>query len=427
LQRLAVILCLLLALLALVSCGSSTPSTSTTTTSGLTFRAIMSNATVGTIWLFDAKLDKLSLNHPVLSAGMSAPGKLSLSQDKKETLVLGNGTPNLSVVSNVNEGVSAGPITLPGVSESAVLSADGATVFAAVRTAPVFGQPPGAIIAVSVSSAAISATIPVPDAHFVAISPDGRRLLVLSDTNNTAAIVYTSLIDTPSQATQVLSLPVGSLDRPVAALFSSDSNTAYIVNCGLECGGQAASVGAVDLSPLPNDPVLLGNVLVPGGATVAMLNATTLYVAGTTPTAGTSPTDNSCTASGVSVCGRLTAIDLAGLTRVAEIEITDGYHTTLGFGANNLMFAGAIGCTNLTSGGTPTRGCLAVCDIQKNSANVAIANGDVTGIQPIRGRTMVYVAQNGKLLIYDTTTGQPIDSLKQINVVGQAFDIKLID
>jgi hypothetical protein len=409
----AVIFCLLLALLALVSCGSSTPSTSTAATSGLTFRALLSNATVGTVWLLDAKLDKLSLLHPTFSAGLTAPGLMSVSQDKKETLVLGNGTPNLSVLNNVTEAVSAGPITLPGVTESAVFSADGATVFAAVRSTPVFGQPPGAIIAVSVSSATISATIPVPDAHYVAISPDGRRLLVLSDTTNTATIVYTSLIDTPSQATQVITLP---FDRPVAALFSTDGNTAYIVNCGPECGGTQASVSVVDLSPLPNNPVLLGNVPVPA-ATVALLNTTTLYVA------GTSPTNNSCSSGGVSVCGRLTSINLAGLTAGTPIEITNGYHTTLALGANNLLFAGAIGCTNRAS----TRGCLAIYDTQKQSMSVAVATGDVTAIQPIRNRTMVYVAQNGELVIYDTTTGQPIDSLKQIDVVGQAFDIKLID
>lgn len=418
LRRLAVIFCLIVVLLELVSCGSSAPSTSTTPTSGLTFRAYVTNATTGSIWLFDAQLDKLSLKHPTLSVGMSAPGPMYLSQDKKQTLVLGNGTPNLAVISNVTESSTGTAVTLPGLSQSAVFSADGATAYAAVRSAPVFGQPPGAVIAVTVSSSAIAATIPVPDAHYMAITSDGRRLLVLSDTLNTATIVYTSLIDNPSQTTQVISVP---LDRPVAVLLSSDGNTAYIVNCGAECGGTQASVSIVDLSPLPNSPVLLGNVPVPA-ATVALLNATTLWVA------GTSPSDNSCSSGSATVCGRLTPITLAGLTAGTPVEITDGYHDRLGLGSNNLLFVGATGCTNLVDGsGNPTRGCLAIYDLQKQATAVPVANGDVTGIQPIRGRSMVYVAQGGELVIYDTTTGKPIDSTKQTDVVGQAFDVELID
>jgi hypothetical protein len=128
------------------------------------------------------------------------------------------------------------------------------------------------------------------------------------------------------------------------------------------------------------------------------------------------------------VCGRLTPITLAGLTAGTPVEITDGYHDRLGLGSNNLLFVGATGCTNLVDGsGNPTRGCLAIYDLQKQATAVAVANGDVTGIQPIRGRSMVYVAQGGELVIYDTTTGKPIDSTKQTDVVGQAFDVELID
>ncbi len=50
------------------------------------------------------------------------------------------------------------------------------------------------------------------------------------------------------------------------------------------------------------------------------------------------------------------------------------------------------------------------------------AIGDVTGIQPITNRTVVYVVQNGKLQIYDTTT----DKLQstQVDIIGQAVDVK---
>ena len=41
---------------------------------------------------------------------------------------------------------------------------------------------------------------------------------------------------------------MGGFDRPVQAFFSSDDNTAYVVNCGAECGGTQASVQKLDLT-----------------------------------------------------------------------------------------------------------------------------------------------------------------------------------
>ena len=36
-----------------------------------------------------------------------------------------------------------------------------------------------------------------------------------------------------------------TFDRPVKAMFSSDGSTAYILNCGPECGGTASSITVV--------------------------------------------------------------------------------------------------------------------------------------------------------------------------------------
>ena len=51
--------------------------------------------------------------------------------------------------------------------------------------------------------------------------------------------------------------------------------------------------------------------------------------------------------------------------------------------------------------------------------------GDVTGIQPITRRNVVYVVQKGNLSIYDTTT----DDLQktQVDIIGQAVDVKQVD
>jgi len=62
------------------------------------------------------------------------------------------------------------------------------------------------------------------------------------------------------------------------------------------------------------------------------------------------------------------------------------------------------------------------------------SEGDVTAIQPIPGRQVVYVIQNGSLAIYDTTTDKlqvsPNNGLNnsgQVDIVGQPFDLKLVD
>jgi hypothetical protein len=39
-------------------------------------------------------------------------------------------------------------------------------------------------------------------------------------------------------------------DRPVKAVFSADGSTAYVLNCGPECGGTTASVSLLPVAPL---------------------------------------------------------------------------------------------------------------------------------------------------------------------------------
>ena len=99
-------------------------------------------------------------------------------------------------------------------------------------------------------------------------------------------------------------------------------------------------------------------------------------------------------------------------------------------GANNQLFIGARTCTNINvaaSGSTPgeVRGCLSIFDTVKSTAVVPPKIGDVTGIQPISRRNVVYVVQNGNLSIYDTTTDQL--QATQVDIIGQAVDVKQVD
>jgi hypothetical protein len=81
-------------------------------------------------------------------------------------------------------------------------------------------------------------------------------------------------------------------DRPVKAVFSADGGTAYVLNCGPECGGTSSSVTPLPVAPLiyligqqsgslPTHSALASSTIsIPGGASNALVNSSTLYVVG---------------------------------------------------------------------------------------------------------------------------------------------------
>ena len=75
---------------------------------------------------------------------------------------------------------------------------------------------------------------------------------------------------------------VPGFDRPVFGIVNG--STAYILNCGPQCGGTQASVAVFDLTSLT-----ITSTIPVDAATMALLNGSTLYVA------GTSPTNHACT------------------------------------------------------------------------------------------------------------------------------------
>jgi hypothetical protein len=96
----------------------------------------------------------------------------------------------------------------------------------------------------------------------------------------------------------------------------------------------------------------------------------------------------------------------------------------MALGSDNRLFIGARTCNNVTSG------CLSIFNTSSGSAVIGTPKGDVTGIQPITGRSVVYVAEGGELRIYDTTKDAETTSVTShtaIDIVGKAFDVKAID
>jgi hypothetical protein len=127
-------------------------------------------------------------------------------------------------------------------------------------------------------------------------------------------------------------------------------------------------------------------------------------------------------------------IDTASMTVTGSATITDGYHDRMQISQNGQLYIGSHSCTNINISGGEVRGCLSI--FNTNSPGVVIPPniGDVTGIQQITGRDIVYVVQNSALGIYDTTTnrlqvtpGDVLNNTGQVDIVGQLFDVKLVD
>ncbi len=412
----------------LSSCGSS----SRTTTSGLKFRAFISNPLNPTISgsifpglnIADATRDVLSPFSVSLSGTTTSAGMMVESPKRDRTVVFSpvtnTSTNVLAIVDNAKESAT-GSVNLPGATESMFITGDSTTLFAAIPTAAVPGQSAGAVVQINLSTPAITATIPIAGARFIIPGPNGNQLLVISDTANSVTVLSPGLISSGGGVTPVPFV----FDRPAWAVFSADGTSAYVMNCGPECGGTTASIAVVDLTQTP--PAVTSTVPV-AAATFGLISGGNLYVSGTPPNTGVD-----CQAN---LCGALTIFSAANLAATPlSLAITDGYHNHMVMAPNGQLFVGSRTCTDIIQNpatSTPGRGCLSVVNTSAGTVYTASQNGDVTAIEPIDNRPVVYVCEGGALQIYDTAndlgTGKQLELQKtQIAITGQAIDVKLAD
>jgi hypothetical protein len=307
------------------------------------------------------------------------------------------------------------------------ISTDGTIAFAAVPNAPVLAQPSGTVEVLNVNAAALRDPIPVPGAHFVVLSPDNTKLLVFSDNQNTVTLVTLSNSGSTSSPNWVVgpSLPLTSgFDHPIWGVFSADSSTAFVLNCGPECGGTMSSVVPLYVTN-PSSPILGMPIAVPA-ATYGVILGSNLYVAGTAPTAP----NNSCAGTNTTAltCGRLSVIDTTALqvTNATPIVITDGTHNRMAVTFDNQVFVGAQHCFDVNIK-NEQRGCLSIYNPSLNKVVIGTDHGDVTGIAVVTGRNQVYVVENGELRIWSTTTDALLPSTQQMDISGQAQDVVIVD
>jgi hypothetical protein len=162
-------------------------------------------------------------------------------------------------------------------------------------------------------------------------------------TNNAAAIAATGSADCePNLLPVYCAVPVpGTYDRPYNVYFSLDGTTAYVLNCGPECGGATASVSVLQQGPLNNNVIpssptqpnpMVANVPVPGGVTAAISDGTTLYLAG-----------QKLQTDGM-FAGNLSLMNQATNTITSVYSISDGTHSKMLFADNNTLWIGSQYC-----------------------------------------------------------------------------------
>ncbi len=360
---------------AVVACsGGITPPSQDPTTSQIADRVLVTNEFASLVNIVNADNDQVSAFR---IGGGTNPTFMAVSSDKRRTLILSSFNNGVVVVDNDTES-TLGQTPMPGLVDSLVAGNDGTRGYAAVRNA-------GVVVVMDLTNGSTT-NVTVPTVRRLVLSPGGTRLLAFSDDSDSVTV-----IDTSNNAATV----VPGFDRPVNAVFNSDSTIAYILNCGPECGG-AAAAGVRELIMAGNTP---GASVAVTAATVGFLSGGNLFVAGSS--AGQ---------------GRVDVVSIPALTVTASaIAIGDGFHHTMALGANNKLFIAARTCVN----------CLTILNTSNNTPVIRPPNGEVNALQPIDDRNLMYVTEGDELVIYDTATDAP--QATQINFVGRVVDAKRID
>jgi len=241
-------------------------------------------------------------------------------------------------------------------------------------------------------------------------------------------------------------------DHPDKAVFSADGSTAYVLNCGPECGGTASSVSLLPTAPM---------IYTPGQQSGLMPTAAAL-----SSTCGPSGSTNGCTipvpdgASNALVDGSLmyvvgqklmpdgywggylTRLDLnanalvpptgASPNPVSISDGTPGGQSRLIEADDNTLWIGMTKCTTGERYNNPATypggyGCLTMFNTSTKSVTMLEPYiGDATGIADVEGLHKIYVVEGGQVYIYKTTDGTSMDN-QYVAVTGTAWDVAYMD
>jgi hypothetical protein len=402
--------------------------------------------------------------------GGNLPISIQNMPEEQRAAVYSSGDGSLAIVDYQGEKVATNITTLPGLSSSVFLTRNQELVFAANQTQHVFSIADPASKAVE--------ELGLPGVYRVSVNPGATAALAFVQNSNyfyyprqltnAQSLTFSggpstwpkAAVDCEPQNSPIWCLfqaqspdhldatgnyygaPL-TFDRPVKAIFSADGSTAYILNCGPECGGTAASVSIVPVGPLvfqlgqqsgllPCNAAPCSNpsakpvatIPIPGGANNALIDGTTLYVIGQKP-----QVINGQTYWG----GYLSLVNLANNTASSPVSISDGIPngpTRMILGDDNTLWIGTTKCnqgvrfiTNAPGGA----GCLTMYDTATNTVQLIEPYlGDATGIAAVTSLHKIYAVEGGQVYIYNTKDGSSIDN-QYVTVTGTAWDVAYMD
>jgi hypothetical protein len=394
--------------------------------------------TKGSLQIVDAFYDiRHSFNGKTPSfslAGYSGADPITIQNMPEEQAgaVYGSGDGSYALLSYGTEKQNT-TVSLPGASSSVFISRDQRYVFAANQALHTL------TVQDRLGTTPASYGLNVPNVFRVSINPSGSAALVFVQDSNLVYSVYKLQANqkTPANAVdcEPQNLPVycvlpvpGTFDRPTKAIFSPDGSTAWILNCGPECGGKQASVsflpvaGIIIQSGAPVPPgaptAVTATVPVPGGTTDAIANGSLLYLAG-----------QQLQPDGF-FAGFLSILDTNAKAVSGKYSISDGTHLKMLFGDDNTLWIGSQLCTQgerYHLGATTDLGCLTMFNTANNAVTMIDSyKGDATGIAAVTTLHKVYTAEGGQVYIYNTTNGASMDN-SQVTVVGTAYDVSYMD
>jgi hypothetical protein len=440
--------------------------------SGLTNRVLIAIQnpgafTKGALQFVDAYYDIRSSYNDKISmfsiSGYSGALPITIQNMPEEQYgaVYGSGDGSLTIASYAKESITSSIKGLNGLSSSIYITRNMSYVFAASQTAEVF--------TVVDQTNGGSYPLSLPGVYRVSVNSGGSVALVFVQNSNyayyprklTAAqtISYAggpgtwpkAAVDCEPQNAPGWCLfqaqspdnvdatgnPYGAplvFDRPVKAVFSADGGTAYVLNCGPECGGSKASITPLPVAPfiflvgqqsgtLPTNSALASaTIAIPGGASNALVDTSTLYVVGQQPQQVQGQT---------LLAGNMTVVNLTNNTASSPVAISDGAPGAVSrmlLADDNTLWIGMTKCNNGVRAATGLpNGCLTMVNTTTNTVTLLEPYlGDLTGIAGVTGLHKIYVAQGGQVYIFSTTDGTSIDN-QYVTVTGTAYDVAYMD
>ncbi len=455
---------------ALAGCGSTTYFAGRVLPpSGLTYRVLIaiqnpSAFTKGALQIVDAFYDTRyaynNINKTFSISGYSGALPVTIQNMPEEQLgaVYGSGDGSLTLINYAKESTSGTVSGLNPPSSSVFITRNESYAFAASQSSHVLTV----VNRVSSETYALS----LPGVYRVSVNPGGSMAVAFVQNSNyiyyvralTAAqtIAYSGGSSTwpraaqdcePQNAPGFCIFQAQSpdsvdgtgnsygaplvFDRPVKAVFSADGGTAYVLNCGPECGGSVASVVPMPVAPmifltgqqsgkLPTQAAVNSSrIFIPGGASNALVTSSTMYVAG-----------QELEPDGL-FTGNLTVVNLSNSTAAGPTPISDGAPGAMSrmiLGDDNTLWIGMTKCNNGERYAKGLAyGCLTMYNTSTNSVTLLEPYlGDATGIAAVDGLHKVYVAQGGQVYIYSTTDGTSINN-QYVTVTGTAYDVAFMD